>query len=83
MCATGSKNITDGVTYYRGQNELAFSLGEKSDVGDIVNSMGSQSNIVWNFYNGTSATGKVGRFVKDEGGGTFYIKADAESTVGK
>jgi len=42
MCASGSKNITDGVLYYRGQNELAFSLGEESDVGDIVNSMGSQ-----------------------------------------
>lgn len=83
MCATASKNITDGVLYYRGQNELAFSLGEETDVGDVVNRMGSQQDLSWNFYNGTSATGKVGRFVKAEGGGTFYIKADAESTVGK
>lgn len=86
MCATASKNITvenDGILYYRGQNELAFSLGEETDVGDVVNRMGPQEEISWNFYNGTSATGKVGRFVKAEGGGTFYIKADADSAVGK
>jgi hypothetical protein len=83
MCATASKNITDGVLYYRGQNELAFSLGEETDVGDVVNRMGPQEDISWNFYNGTSATGKVGRFVKAEGGGTFYIKADADTQVGK
>jgi hypothetical protein len=83
MCATASKNITDGVVYYRGQNELAFSLGAETDVGGIVSRMGAQEEMSWNFYNGTSATGKVGRFDKAEGGGTFYIKADAESAVGK
>lgn len=45
--------------------------------------MGPQEDIVWNFNNGTSAVGSVGRFDRNVGGGTFYIKADAESAVGK
>lgn len=27
MCADVSQNMTDGLTYYRGQNELEYSIG--------------------------------------------------------
>jgi hypothetical protein len=60
---------------------MPFSLGEETNLGYIVDRMGSQH--VWNFYNGTTATGVLGRFDRYNGGGTFFIKADLESAVGK
>lgn len=81
MCATESRNVTGGFEYFRGLNEQPFSLGDRSDMGSLVNKMGK--DITWNFFNGTTATGKVGRFDRYTGGGTFYIQANDKSTVGK
>jgi hypothetical protein len=47
MCADKSVNMTDGVTYYRGQEEFPYIIGEHSNSANIINMMGD--NPLWMF----------------------------------
>jgi hypothetical protein len=63
------------VTYFRGQKELAYVLGEHSTSGSIVNQMdGGQT---WMFQNGTTADGSLGRWARYDNRGTIYIQTDS------
>lgn len=80
MCLQTSGNLTDGVSYYRGQNEFAYVIGKETSYGGVPTSM--DNGAFWMFENGTSAEGAIGRFDKYDNGGTFYIKTDNEVAEG-
>jgi hypothetical protein len=78
MCLDKSINMTDGVTYYRGQKEYAYVIGQASGAGSIVNMMDGVQT--WMYQNGTSAeaTGvSLGRWARYDNRGTIYIQTDA------
>jgi hypothetical protein len=81
MCADKSVNMTDGVKYYRGQNELAYVIGEDSKSGGIVSMMDTSET--WMFQNGTSAEGLLGRWDRYWKQGTLFIKTDSQEAEGK
>ena len=60
MCAATSMNMTNGVHYYRGQNELVYVIGEDSSAGSALDDMDRGKS--WLFQNGTDATNWLGRF---------------------
>ena len=59
MCAFRSDNLTNGVQYYRGQNEQEYVIGKESSSGGALQMM--DRGFSWNFLNGTDATGMLGR----------------------
>lgn len=79
MCMDYSYNMTDGVTYYRGQNEFAYVIGEKSKGATGVNMMDDGGT--WMFQNGTNAVGLLGRWTKARQG-TIYIQTDSQEAEG-
>jgi len=79
MCMDYSYNMTDGVSYYRGQNEFSYVIGEKSKGATGVNMMDDGGT--WMFQNGTSAVGLLGRWNKDRQG-TLYIQTDSQEAEG-
>lgn len=76
MCADKSENMTDGVTYYRGQWELPYVIGEQSKSGSVVNQMDGEQ--YWMFQNGTDANGLLGRWDRyGDDQGVINIQTDA------
>jgi hypothetical protein len=74
MCVDKSINMTDGVTYYRGQKEFAYVIGEASDAGSIINMMDGVQT--WMYQNGTDATKAgvaLGRWARYDNRGTIYV----------
>ena len=82
MCADQSQNMTDGVTYYRGQWEYPYVIGEMSKSGSVVNQMDGEQ--FWMFTNGTDANGLLGRWDRfADPQGVLYIQTDAQEAEGK
>ena len=81
MCADKSINMTDGVTYYRGQKEDAYVIGSKSSGASAIGQM--DNNGVWMFQNGTNAQGLLGRWDRFDAGGTIFIQTDSQEAEGK
>jgi hypothetical protein len=79
MCMDFSYNMTEGVSYFRGQNELAYVIGEKSKGATGVNMMDDGGT--WMFQNGTSAVGLLGRWSKSRQG-TIYVQTDSQEAEG-
>lgn len=76
-------NMTDGVEYYRGQNEYAYIIGEKSKGSAAVNMM--ERSPQWMFQNGTSAVGLLGRYASEtaqKNGPTIFIQTDSQEAEG-
>lgn len=63
--------MTNGPQYYRGQNELAYDIGEQSNSQYSFNKLDRGFN--WLFQNGSSAAGVLGRIDPFASGGTVYI----------
>jgi len=81
MCAYRSLNMTNGVKYYRGQNENEYVIAEESRGGQTFSLM--DRGFYWKFLNGTEATGLLGRVDQFYKQGTVFIQTDAEDAVGK
>jgi hypothetical protein len=74
MCLDKSINMTEGVSYYRGQKEMAFVIGESSGAGSIINMMDKEQT--WMYQNGTSAETpgiSLGRWARYDNRGTIWI----------
>lgn len=80
MCASESRVLSKNVTYYRGQNEMAYGIaGTEAEL--VFNSFDIDKT-TWLMQNGSNAEGRMGRFDPFDNGGTFYIQNNEESAVG-
>jgi hypothetical protein len=80
MCASASFNMTDGMKYYRGQNETPYIIGEDSGQGATLAQMDNGQTFL--FENGTSAEGLIGRWDAVYNGGTIFVQTDATEAEG-
>jgi len=81
MCALATTNLTTGVNYYRGKQEVSYIVSAESTDGNaIINNMDTDKD--WIFQNGTSAQ-NLGRYDSYDNGGTFYVETSNEDDVGK
>jgi len=78
MCADLSLNLTNGVKYYRGRNELPYYVGQQSKGASAR--LGDDAT--WLFQNGTNAQGLLGRFDPNVRSGTFYVQTDSQKAEG-
>lgn len=74
MCATMSKNMPFDKEYFVGQNALKYAISRETGYGPSVLMMEDQA--YWIFENGTDANGFLGKFSKEELGGTFNIQTN-------
>jgi hypothetical protein len=82
MCAAETANLTNGLTYYLGENEKAYHVGVESDKASVVSRM--DSGVEWVFDNGTDASTVLGRYSEGYGaGGSVYVYTHSEDAVGK
>jgi len=81
MCATASINMTDGMTYYRGQNETPYILEQQAKVAGSLGQMDNGMSFL--FENGTAATGMIGRWDAQYAGGTIWVQTDSPEAEGK
>jgi len=81
MCALATTNLTNGVNYFRGKQELSYIVSAESTDGNrIIDNMDTGKD--WIFQNGSSAS-LLGRYDEYDNGGTFYISTANEDDVGK
>jgi len=75
MCAKESANLTGGLSYYLGVNEMAYHVGSSSDQANAINQM--DSGIEWLYENGTNAEvskgGFLGRLNQGFSGGSVFV----------
>lgn len=64
-------NGTGGVQYYRGQHEKSYWIGRQSNASRALGKM--DRGITWLFQNGTGAEGLIGRFDRNDKGGTIWV----------
>lgn len=75
MCAAESWNLTDGVDYFLGTNEVAYHIG-LTGLSTVINQM--DSGVQWLYENGTNAEGWLGRYAGGYTGGSVYVYTQDE-----
>lgn len=81
MCASTSVNLTDGLTYYKGQREKAYYIGEESGSAEILNRM--DKGHTWLFKNGSAIPKTFGRFDRYVQSGTVFVYTNSDDAVGQ